>query len=71
MLVFYARGEFVVNLALMDKEFDKIKDIIPFLVVNTTAAREHVGEIERYLREFKNRCNAQPQNSHFGSFQPW
>ena len=52
VLMLYARGGFIVNLALMDKEFDKIKDIIPFLEVNTTAAREHVGNIERYLRGF-------------------
>ena len=55
VLMIYARGGFVVNLALMDKGFDKIKDIIPFLEVNTTAAREHVGEIKQYLREVQER----------------
>ena len=39
VLMLYDRGGFVVNLALMDKEFDKIKDIIPFLEVITTTAR--------------------------------
>ena len=43
----YVRGGFIVNLALMDKEFDAIKEYAPFLQINTTAAREHVGEIER------------------------
>ena len=43
----YARGGFIVNLALMDKEFDKVQEHLPFLQINTTAAREHVGEIER------------------------
>ena len=46
----YARGGFLVNLALMDKEFDKVQEHIPFLQINTTAAREHVGEIEREIR---------------------
>ena len=50
VLMVYARGGLIVNLALMVKEFDRIKNIIPFSEVNTTAAREHVGEIERYLR---------------------
>ena len=55
VLMVYARGGFFVNLALMDKEFDKIKYIIPFLEVNITAARENVGKIERYLRGFQER----------------
>ena len=38
----YARGGFVVNLMLMDMEFDKIRDVLPMVEVNTTAAREHV-----------------------------
>ena len=42
VMMLYSRGGFVVNLALMDKEFGKIKGIIPFLEDNTTAAREHV-----------------------------
>ena len=42
----YARGGFVVRLVLMDMEFDKIKDLVGLVEVNTTAAREHVAEIE-------------------------
>ena len=38
----YARGGFVVNLILMDMEFEKVKDALPLVEVNTTAAREHV-----------------------------
>ena len=49
----YARGGFVVNLMLMDGEFEKIKDVLPFVEVNTTAAREHVPEIERRIRTIK------------------
>ena len=51
----YARGSFIVNLALMDKEVDALKEHVPFLQINTTAAREHVGEIERKSRTTKER----------------
>ena len=50
VIMLYARGGFIVNLALMDKEFDAIKEFVPFLEVNTAAAREHVGEIERDIQ---------------------
>ena len=53
----YARGGFIVNLALMHKEFDKGQEHIPFLQINTTAAREHVGEIEREIRQIKERTH--------------
>ena len=43
------------NLAWMDKEFDAVKKHVPFLQVNTTAAREHVGEIEREICQIKER----------------
>ena len=51
----YARGGFVVNLMLMDMEFEKVKDKLPLVEVNTTAAREHVPEIERRIRTIKER----------------
>ena len=44
----YAYGGFVVNLALMDKEFEKISDKLPLVKFNTTA-REHVPKIERQI----------------------
>ena len=31
----------------MDGEFEKIKDLMPQVVCNTTAAKEHVSEAER------------------------
>jgi len=40
----------------MDMEFEKLKDLIPQLTSNTTAAREHVGEIERRIRVIKERA---------------
>ena len=51
----YARGGFIVNLALMDKKLDACKEHLPFLEVNTTTTREHVAEIERDLRQVKER----------------
>ena len=51
----YARGGFVVNLAVIDNKFDAVKKHVPFLAVNTTAAREHVGEIECKIRTVKER----------------
>ncbi len=40
----YLRGEFQVCTVLMDKAFEKLRVLIPILVMNTTAAKEHVGE---------------------------
>ena len=51
----YARGGFIVRLVLMDMEFEKIKDDFDKVEVNTTAAREHVAEIERGIRHVKER----------------
>ena len=54
----YACSGFIGNLALMDMEFEKIKDELPLVEVNTTAAREHVPEIERRIRTTKERVRA-------------
>ena len=43
----YASGGFIVNLMLMNMKFEKIRDMLPMVEVNITAAREHVPEIER------------------------
>ena len=34
----------------MDQEFDKVVNEVELVEVNTTAAQEHVGEIERCIR---------------------
>ena len=54
----YARGGFTISTVLMDQEFDKVAERMPMIEVNTTAAREHVGEIERGIRLIKERCHA-------------
>ena len=52
----YAKAGFVVNVVLMDQEFDKIASKIPLEEANTAATREHVAEIERAIQIIKERC---------------
>ncbi|KAL7480380.1 hypothetical protein ACHAW6_006074, partial [Cyclotella cf. meneghiniana] len=56
VLQFYNRGGFVVQTALMDREFESVKTTCPQLPINTTAANEHVPEIERTVRTVKDRA---------------
>jgi len=42
----YTTAGFVVQTAMMDMEFEQLKTLLPHLALNTTAVREHVGEIE-------------------------
>ena len=54
----YARGGFIIRVIMMDMEFEKLKDApdMELIDVNTTAAREHVGEIEQAIRLMKERA---------------
>jgi len=38
---------------MMDGEFKKVNSELPSIVVNTTAAKEHVAEAERTIRTVK------------------
>jgi hypothetical protein len=49
----YLRGGFHVGMVLMDNEFKKIRNLVPILVVNTKAAKEHVPEVEQRIRLMK------------------
>jgi hypothetical protein len=40
----YWRTGFIVRTILMDGEFEKIKDVLPTVECNTTAAKEHVSK---------------------------
>ncbi|KAL7537435.1 hypothetical protein ACHAXR_007825 [Thalassiosira sp. AJA248-18] len=51
----YSRAGFKVRYVLMDGEFEKIKNEMSTIVVNTTAAKEHVSEAERMIRVAKER----------------
>jgi hypothetical protein len=42
----YATTGFIVQMAMMDMEFEKFKPLMPHAALNTTAAQEHVTEIE-------------------------
>ncbi len=49
----YGTARFVVRVAMIDMEFERLRDTLPNVSLNTTAAREHVGEIERKIRVIK------------------
>ena len=51
----YARRGFQVGTVLMDNEFEKLRNLVPILAINTTAAKEHVPEVERKIRLIKER----------------
>ena len=52
----YIRGGFIVQTMMMDMEFEKLVDLLHNVTINTTAAREHIGEIERKIRVIKERA---------------
>jgi len=52
----YGTAGFIVQTALMDYEFEKLKTLMPNVTLNTTAASEHMGEIERKIRVIKERA---------------
>jgi hypothetical protein len=49
------KTRFVVQVAMMDIEFEKLRDMLPNVMLHTTAAREHVGKIEQKIRVIKER----------------
>jgi len=55
MMDLYAHGGFQVGTVLMDNEFEKLRNLVPILAINTTAAKEHVPEVERKIRLIKER----------------
>ena len=52
----YNKAGFTVQILLMDNEFDKVRDHVPTVDLNTPAASEHIGEIERRIRLIKERA---------------
>ncbi len=44
---------FQVGKVLMDNEFEKLQNLVPILAIDTTAAKEHVPEVERKIRLIK------------------
>ena len=56
VIKFYTRGGFMVQCVMMDMEFEPVTHELDLAEVNTTAAREHVGEIKRGIRTIKERA---------------
>jgi hypothetical protein len=55
----YNRAGFIIQCACMDNEFEPLKKkLLGKMVVNTTAADEHVGEIERKIQHVKTRSRS-------------
>jgi hypothetical protein len=53
MIDLYAHRLFQVGTVLTDNKFEKLKNIVPILANNTTAAKEHMPEVERKIRLIK------------------
>jgi hypothetical protein len=51
----YSQGGFWVGTVLMDNEFESLRNLIPILAINTTAAKEHVPDVERQICLIKER----------------
>ncbi len=51
----YPQAGFTVHTILMDGEFEKVKDELPSLICNMTAAKEHVSNAEQTIRTIKGR----------------
>jgi hypothetical protein len=59
ILKLYNRAGFIIQCACMDNEFEPLKKkLLGKLVVNTTAADEHVGEIKRKIQHVKTRSRS-------------
>eukprot|EP00956_Cyclotella_meneghiniana_P039836 scaffold180856_cov40-Cyclotella_meneghiniana.AAC.1 len=54
----YRRGGYLVRTALMDMEFKPLADHSDDVNINTTSAREHVGDIERGIRFIEERARS-------------
>jgi hypothetical protein len=52
----HATDGFVIQTALMDMEFEKLRTMMPHVALNTRAAYEHIGELERKIRVIKERA---------------
>ncbi len=52
----YGTAGFIMQTVLMDMEFKKLKDKLLNVILNTTSAREHVGEIKRKIQVVKERA---------------
>jgi hypothetical protein len=66
----YCQAGFVVRMLLMDREIEKIKDLMPMVECNTTAAKKHVSEAEQMIRVVKECVRGLIGTLHFDHI-PW
>ena len=59
---------YIVDVMLMDMEFDPVAAKMPHITVNTVAAREHVAEIEHEICVVKERDRATLNTLPFQTF---
>jgi hypothetical protein len=52
----YTAAGFVIQTALMDMDFEKLRMMMLHLALNTMAAHEHIGEVEQKIRVIKERA---------------
>ena len=50
VLQVYDRPVCTVRYIMMEREFGKVKELLPTIVCNTNAAKEHVAEAEKNIR---------------------
>jgi hypothetical protein len=53
IMALYALGSFQVETVLMDNKFESLQNLVLILMINTTAAKEHVPEIKQRIRLIK------------------
>ncbi len=46
----------MVQTMLMDMKFEKLKNLMPHITLNTTSAREHISAIKQMVRVIKERA---------------
>ena len=54
----YAQPSYIVQVIMMDQEFNKVEDACNTVEMNTTAARKHIGRIKQYICTIKERSRA-------------
>ena len=65
---FYRARGFRVDIALMDGEFECLRTVVASIQINTTAASEHVSDVERVIRLVKERSRATKSTLPFRKF---
>ena len=54
----------------MDMEFEKLEQVMEDMTINTTAAREHVGDIKRTIQTCKEHCRSVTSELPYKNYMP-